>query len=168
MELKSIEKTTYRKNLNRLIIALITFLTIGSIGISQLLIHVLTDAKGNHFALNLTGVAITAATIVWLLNRFRDHPTLYEIVYVWDLKQELNRISRKLKKLQAAVDAGDKDAMIIMNFSYHGSRQLYELDDNTITLDQLENSLQQLERTIQQYGFHISLEDYQPGMLKKY
>ena len=62
---------------------------------------------------------------------------MVEVVYVWDLKQQLNKIRRKQRKIEAAIENNDKDAMIIMNFMLHGSKQLYELDDNTITMDDL-------------------------------
>jgi hypothetical protein len=168
MQLQEIDKTTYRKHLNRLIVALILFLALFSLGISQLMIHLFTDGVGSHFKLNLLGTGITTALIVWLLNRYRNHPAMHEIVYVWDLKQELNRIYRKLKKVKAGVEAGERDAMIILNFSYRGSRQLYTLDDNTITIDELNQQLQALEKTIEDHGYDISVEDYRPELLQKY
>lgn len=140
----------------------------GAIGVSQLLIFLFTDRQGSHFALNLAGLAITVVGITWMLNRYRHHRALYEVVYVWNLKQELNRIHRKLRKIKSAVDRGEKEAMVILNFSYHGSRQLYQLDDNTVTLEELEQSMSRLDQTVAEYGFDISVDDYDSGLLKKY
>ena len=168
MQLQPIDKKIYRRNLNRLIIAMIIFLALGSIGIAQALIYLFTDRSGTHFWLNLFGVAATAIIIATLLHRFRSHPWMREIVYVWDLKQELNRITRRLTKVLAGVERGEKAAMTILNFSYQGSQQLYQLDDNTITLDDLDKSIAELEQTIAAHGFHISLSDYDPAMLARY
>ncbi len=168
MQLQQIDKKTYRRHLNRLIVALIILLTLGSLGIAQLLIFLLTDRSGSHFWLNLLGVAVTAGTLAWLLHRFRGHPWMREIVYVWDLKQELNRITRRLRKVREGVERGEKAAMIILNFSYRGSRQVYQLDDNTITLEELDKSIAELEQTIAAHGFEISVSDYDPEMLVKY
>ena len=168
MRLKNINKTTYRKNLNKLIVAIIIALAVGSLAIAQLLITLFTDRQGSHFALNLTGVAVTAAGIAWCLNRFRHHSAMREIVYVWNLKQELNRIYRKSRKINAAIETGDKDAMTVLNFSHHGSKQLYQLDDNTVTLEDLEKASQQLKQTMEEHGYEISVEDYHSGLLKRF
>lgn len=168
MRLENINKKTYRKNLNKLIVVIIIALAVGSLGVSQLLIFMFTDRQGSHFALNLTGVAVTAAGIAWFLNRIRHHSAMREIVYVWNLKQELNRIYRKSKKINAAVETGDKDAMTALIFSHHGSKQLYKLDDNTVTLEDLEKASQQLKQTINAHGYEISVEDYHSELLKKF
>lgn len=168
MQLQQIDKKTYRRHLNQLIIVLIVFLTLGSVGIGQLLIFLLTDRSGTHFWLNLLGVAITATTLAWLLHRFRNHPWMHEIAYVWDLKQELNRITRRLKKVREGVERGEKAAMTVLNFSYRGSRQVYQLDDNTITLTELDKSIAELEQAIKDHGFEISVSDYDPTMLQNY
>ena len=168
MQLQQIDKKTYRRHFSHLIIALIVLLALGSLGIAQLLIFLLTDRSGSHYWLNLLGVAITAATLAWLLHRFRGHPWMREIVYVWDLKQELNRITRHLKKVREGVERGEKAAMTILNFSYRGSRQVYQLDDNTITLDELNKSITELEQTIAAHEFEISVSDYDPEKLVKY
>ena len=91
-----------------------------------------------------------------------------EVVYVWDLKQELNRITRRLAKIREGVERGEREAMSILNFSYRGSRQVYQLDDNTITLDDLDKSIAELEQTIADHGFDISVADYDPAMLTRY
>lgn len=167
MQLHEIDKKTYRKNLNRLIVALILTLAIGSLAISQLMIYLFTDRIGSHFSLNLLGTLLTVIAIAWALNRYRNHPAMREIVYVWELKQELNRIYRKLKKIKVGVAAGDRDAMTVLYFSYLGSRQLYTLDDNTLTMNELEKSLRELEDTIAAHGYQISIEDYRPELLQR-
>lgn len=40
-------------------------------------------------------------------------------------------------KLLAAAKAGNQEAMRALKFSYEGSRQLWQLDDNTITMSSL-------------------------------
>ena len=74
---------------------------------------------------------------VALLEKLRAHPFTKEVLYVWDLRQVLNRIYRRERKLEAAADAGDRDALIVLNFFYRGSKQRYELDDTLVTIDEL-------------------------------
>lgn len=90
---------------------------------------------------------------------------MVEVVYVWDLKQQLNRIHRKLRKIEAAVENNDNDAMVILNFMYRGSKQLYELDDNTITMGSLVSKINALDRRVQYSGLNLSTNDYDPMML---
>jgi hypothetical protein len=91
-----------------------------------------------------------------------------EVVYVWDLKQQLNRIYRKQRKIEAAVENDDQDAMIILNFQYRGSKQLYELDDNTITMQGLVSKIKVLDKRMKAAGLSTSTDEYEPGMLDRF
>ncbi len=93
---------------------------------------------------------------------------MFEVVYVWDLKQQLNRITRKLRKIEAAVENNDNNAMVIMNFMYRGSKQLYELDDNTITMGSLINKINVLDQRMQDSGLSLSTSAYDPAMLDQF
>lgn len=42
-----------------------------------------------------------------------------------------------LHKIKAAAQQGDVNAMIVLNFSYEGSEQLWQLDDNTLMMEDL-------------------------------
>ena len=42
------------------------------------------------------------------------------------------------------------------------------LDDNTVTMDELEKSLAELKDKIEQSGFEVNLEDYRSSLLEKY
>ena len=66
-----------------------------------------------------------------------------EVVYVWDLKQALNKINRRMPKLKKAAQAGSTNALLAIHYSYAGSRLLWQLDDNTIVMEEL--SIQQTE-----------------------
>jgi hypothetical protein len=90
------------------------------------------------------------------------------VVYVWDLKQQLNRIHRKQRKIEAASDEGDHNAMIIMNYLYRGSKQLYLLDDNTITMEDLDIKLQVLDSRMESAGLSLSTDLYDPSMLDRF
>jgi len=83
------------------------------------------------------------------------------------LKQQLNRINRKLRKIEAAVESNN-DAMIIMNFMYRGSKQLYELDENTITMGSLISKINILEQRMQDLGLSLSTSAYDPIMLDQF
>ena len=55
-----------------------------------------------------------------------------------------------------------------MVFYYKACRQLYELDDNTITLSSLTQKSNELERKIESLSLSIDINDYQQDMLKSY
>jgi len=168
MQLKEIDKTRYRRHLNVVFAGIAVGLIILTLGASTLYIHLLSSPQESHFFHNLAGVVTAAAIVVYLLNKLRSHPFMHEVVYVWDLKQQLNRIHRKQRKIEAAVENNDHDAMIILNFQYRGSKQLYELDDNTITLDNLLDRLRVLEKRMETAGLYTSTDAYEPSMLEKY
>ncbi|MFM9578063.1 DUF3087 family protein, partial [Streptomyces turgidiscabies] len=78
-----------------------------SLAISQTLIALFPDESGSHFHWNLLGVVVTSIAIAFLLNKYRKHDYMTEVVYVWELKQALNKITRKMAKLKAAGREGD-------------------------------------------------------------
>ncbi|NOU52335.1 DUF3087 domain-containing protein [Pseudoalteromonas sp. JBTF-M23] len=168
MQLQKIDKARYRNHLNKVIAACVASLTMGSLGISQALIAVFPDADGSHFHWNLLGVMVSVMVIGLVLKKYRNHPFMYEVNYVWELKQALNKVTRKMPKLKKAAQQGDIDAMLAMQFSYSGSKQLWELDDNTITLDDLSIWQAQLDTLAAQYQAQLDLAQYNESTLKKF
>ena len=168
MRLREIDKTRYRKHLRVVFAGIAVSLMIIAVGSSTLFIYLFSNPEVSHFFHNMAGVAVAAAMVVIVLNKFRQHPYMFEVVYVWDLKQQLNRINRKLRKVEAAVEHNDDDAMIVLNFMYRGSKQLYELDDNTITMEGLVGKIRVLDQRMEEAGLSLSTDKYDPMLLDKY
>jgi len=168
MKLKEIDKKRYRKHLNVVMISMALSLIILAQVSSALFIYLFSEPEASHFYHIMAAVAVSAVIVIYITSRFRQHPYLTEVVYVWDLKQQLNRIYRKQHKIKPDVENDDKNAMIIMNFMYRGSKQLYELDDNTITIEDLELLITSLEQRMKLAGLSLSTDLFEPGMLDKY
>ena len=168
MQLREIEKTRYRKHLRVVFVGIAAALMIIAVASSTLFIYLFSRPEVSHFLHNLAGVVAAAAVVFFVLHRFRSHPYMSDVVYVWDLKQQLNRIHRKLRYIEAAVENNNHDAMIIMNFMYRGSRQLYELDDNTITMDGLISKISILDQRMENAGLSLSTVSYNPAMLSRF
>jgi hypothetical protein len=168
MQLIDINKKRYRRHLNYIIVACVVSLIIGCLAISQLLIAVFPDESGSHFHWNLTGVVITSLLIGLILNKYRTHDFMIEVAYVWDLKQVLNRINRKMLKLKAAAQEGNINALLAINFSYAGSRLLWELDDNLIIMDQLAIDQAEIDSLAMKYNLTLKAEDYDEAVLKEF
>ena len=168
MQLINVNKARYRKHLNRVIWVCIAGLAIGSLGISQILIALFPDESGRHFHWNLLGVLVTSVTIGYLLNKYRSHEFMREVTYVWELKQALNKINRKLVKLKQGASQGNVDAMLALQYSYAGSRLLWKLDDNTIVMEELAVEQAKLDSLMAQYQVILDIEDYNERILKKF
>lgn len=168
MQLKEIDKARYSKHFKQMFVGVcLVMLTIALLS-SQVLIALIGGEDGSNFWLNLIGVVIAAFVTGSLIRSYKNHPWMYELIYVWELKQQLNRIYRKQKAIKAAMEEGDRDAMVIMNFSYQGSKQLYTLDDNTITMDELNRSIEALDILCARYQITLSLDEYKEELLEKY
>ena len=168
MQLKEIDKIRYSKHY-KIIFACIAFvLLIIAPATSALFISLFSNPEGSYFFHNLAGVVVGVAIVAFGLYKFRQHPFMYEAIYVWDLKQQLNRIRRKQRKIEAAIENNDKDAMIIMNFMLHGSKQLYELDNNTITMEELLRKIQIHDERMQATGLSSSTDSYNPNLLERF
>lgn len=168
MQLIEIDKTRYRKHLNIVFAGIVIALVTITLLTSTLYIQLLSTPEASHFFHNLAGVATAAGIVIYVLNKLRSHPFMTEVVYVWDLKQQLNRIYRKQRKIEAAVENDDHDAMIILNFQYRGSKQLYELDDNTITMQGLVSKIAVLDERMQAAGLSTSTDEFDPAMLDRF
>jgi Protein of unknown function (DUF3087) len=168
MTLKEIDKTLYRNHLRVVFAGMALALMVISVATSTLVIYLFSSPEVSHFLYNLAGVAVAAIIVFVVLNKFRQHSYMFEVVYVWDLKQQLNRINRKLRKIEVAVECNDNDAMVIMNFMYRGSKQLYELDDNTITMGNLISKINILDQRMQDSGLSLSTNVYDSTMLDQF
>ena len=168
MQLKEIDKNRYRKHYKIIFAGIAFVLLIIAPASSALFINLFSNPEGSYLFHNLAGVVTGVAIITFLLNKFRQHPFMYEVVYVWNLKQQLNRIQRKQRKIEAAVEDNDKDAMVIMNFMLHGSKQLYELDDNTITMEDLLIKIQVHDKRMEAAGLSSSTDEFNPTMLERF
>ena len=168
MQLIEIDKKRYRRHLNRLIIACVVGLAVGSLVISQILIALFPNESGNHFHWNLLGVAIASVTIGWMIYKCRTHDFMTEVVYVWKLKQALNQINRRMPKLKIAGRDGNANALLAIHYSYAGSRLLWQLDDNTITMDELAIEQEKINSLAAQYNLRLNVDDYNKCILKDF
>lgn len=168
MKLIDVDKVRYRKHLKIAFIGCSLVLAVGSLALSQTLIAIFPDESGSHFHWNLLGVIVSAVTIGWLLNRYRQHEFMREVTYVWELKQALNTINRKMRKLEAAALDGNRHALVAMQYSYAGSRLLWHLDDNVLTLDELTIKQHELDRLAEKFHLSVSAADYDEKMLSEF
>ncbi|MFQ3206064.1 MAG: hypothetical protein ACI9IT_000198 [Glaciecola sp.] len=168
MQLIDINKKRYRRHLNYIIVACVISLTTGCLAISQLLIALFPDASGSHFHWNLTGVVVTSLLIGLTLNKYRTHDFMTEVSYIWDLKQVLNRINRKMRKLKAAAEDGNINALLAIHYSYAGSRLLWQLDDNLIIMDQLAIDQAEIDCLAATYNVTLTTESYDEGVLREF
>lgn len=141
MQLQVIDKAVYRQRLMRIQIAIVAFLATVALSSSAVMIALFSTPDGDNFWLNFAGVALAAVLVGLILKNKRQHPYLAEANYVWTLKQELNAIYRKHMKVEAGVKAGNELAMQIQYFNLIAAKQVYQLDNNTVTLEDLEQRL---------------------------
>ncbi len=168
MQLKSIDKARYNKHIKIVFAGIVVFLLGITLAASTLIIQFFGTKGESHFWFNLLGLVIAMACITYMLTKLRRHPFMYEIVYVWDLKKILNRIYRKQRKIEKNLENNNHDAMIIINYQNRGSKQLYELDDNTITLTELNSKIKQLDIRMKAAGLKTSTDAFNIEMLEKY
>lgn len=166
MRLENINKARFKKHLNWFQGTLVVALLLLSVGFSQLYIYLWSTGESN-FWLNVAGVVTAAGLLGFVVNRIKEQPFMYEIMYVWRLKNELMRIYRHTKRLDAALAKGESVAYIIKYFHLHGSKLLYQLEDNTVTMDELNRQIREFDKVLVERHLTISAEDYEPSLLLK-
>ncbi|MCJ8321730.1 MAG: DUF3087 domain-containing protein [Colwellia sp.] len=177
MQLIEISKPLYRKRLNIVIVSFITAFLFLSLGLGSLIISFFGDllienAAGemelNNFRYNLLGVLLALLACAAVLHQIKNKPFFKEIYYVWSLKQLHNKIYRKVKKIKLSAKNEDVNALIILNFYYHSRKQVYLLDDNTLTIPELEKDIRQLDEVADCLNLTISLSQFDQSLLASY
>jgi hypothetical protein len=167
MKLQTIDKALYRKRLNIALVTCVAVLLITSLSVSNILIALFgSGIEGDNFWWNVLGVIAGAGVIAGLLKIIATKPFMAEVNYVRGLKREMNRIYRSSKKLQKALEANDKNALIISYFNFQASKQVYQLDNNTLTMDELNEKIKKLDEKIAELGLDISVDDYRSELLQ--
>ena len=168
MKLRQIDKNRYRKHYKIVFAVIVIALIAISLVSSTLLISGLSSPDESHFILNLAGVLVAVLLVLYVVYRYRDHPFMDEVVYVWNLKKQLNLIYRKQHKIEPLIEDNNVDAMVIMNYMYQGSKQLYELDDNTITMNDLAIKTSHLNTKLEEKELKLTTDDYYSGLLGQF
>ena len=170
MKLIDIDKAIYRHRLNRVIIGFIASLSILSIIYGAMLIATFAGnaEQASNFKFNFIGVILALLTCAAGLHQLKSKEYFREIYYVWQLKQIQNLIYRKLKRIKNALKDDDINAMIILNYYYQSLKQVYLLDDNTLTISTLNNDQEKLNELIANKNISISTEQFDKSMLTSY
>jgi hypothetical protein len=168
MHLKPIDKDRYRAHLRRIITGLVISFISLSVVFSSSLIALFQRAPGENMDLNMVGVAIAFGCCFYVVQRLKSHPYFYEFAYVLDLKHELNLIQRKIRAIKKAAASDDMNALIILLFSYEGSKQLWQLDDNVLHLEQLEQDLVMLEAQLAEKNLQLTASQYSRELLAQF
>ncbi len=166
MTLENIDKARFKKHLNYFQGSMVVALMLLGLGLSELYIRLWSDG-GSNFWLNAAAVATAAFIIAGVVRLVKDHPALYEVMYVWRLKNELNRIYRASSKLDKALAVGNEDALKVRYFQLHASKHLYQLEDNTLTLDDLNQQIEAFDAQLAERGLTLGTDDYQPELLSR-
>lgn len=180
MKLKDIEKSIYRKHLNIIIVAFIASLLTLALVYGQGLIMLFADSvepehlpdqtivKESNFRYNFLGVVLALLTSVFALHKLRTSAFFNEVYYVWQVKQQQNLIYRKLTKIKAAADSNEVNALIILNFYYASLKQVYLLDDNTLTMSKLNADINALNAQIERNNLTLSTDQFEQSLLTDY
>jgi hypothetical protein len=165
MQLITINKEQYRKRLNLFIGVFVVSLALLAIAYGALLISAFSDGQSSNFKFNFMGVVLALFTCMMIINHRKKQPWFHEIFYVWQLKQLHNAIYRKFTKIKTAADSSNQQALTILLFYYQSLKQVYELDNNTLTIDTVNKKLAEIEQLIDQQTFEIHVEDFDKTLL---
>ena len=187
MTLKDIDKKTYRRKLNQVIVGFIITLAVLAVTFGAILIALFTDplaidnislasintaiesgGEDSNFTYNFIGVILALLACAGILQQLKNKPFFNEIYYIWQLKQIQNTIYRRLKKIKKASLDADENALIVLKYYYASLKQLYILDDNTITMSTLESDMAKLEILINETGKEIHVDQFTQAMLLSY
>ena len=174
MKLQKINKEEYRKKMNLLLVSLVGSLALFAIVFGSILIEffgsagsVTGEATGN-FHLNVLGVILSVALNAFIASRVKGHDYFKEALYVWNLKQIHNQIYRKLKRIQPKAEQGDREALTILYFYYTTQKQVYDLDNNTLTIKTVQKSLDNIVELSEKWSIELDIETFSKDLVAKF
>ncbi|HHF0487918.1 TPA: DUF3087 domain-containing protein [Vibrio antiquarius] len=174
MEIKKINKDIYKKKVNLVIGGFVALLAISSLAFSTLLIvlfgntEVVPEQSTGNFHWNLIGVLLAVATSLFLLNQIKTRPYMEEVLYVWKLKQLHNKIFRKLKSIKAAASNDDVKALTTLKFYYTTQQQVFELDNNTLTMSSVNKELEAIEQIEAEQSLDLDITSFKERWVDTY
>ncbi|MEZ9005022.1 DUF3087 family protein [Vibrio splendidus] len=174
MKLQKINKEEYRKKMNLLLVSLVGSLALFAIVFGSILIElfgsvgsVTGEATGN-FHLNVLGVILSVALNAFIASRVKGHDYFKEALYVWNLKQIHNQIYRKLKRIQPKAEQGDREALTILYFYYTTQKQVYDLDNNTLTIKTVQQSLDNIVELSEKWSIELDIETFSKDLVANF
>ncbi|MFP7711663.1 DUF3087 family protein [Vibrio cyclitrophicus] len=174
MKLQKINKEEYRKKMNLLLVSLVGSLALFAIVFGSILIELFGsagfisgEATGN-FHLNVLGVILSVALNAFIASRVKGHDYFKEALYVWNLKQTHNQIYRKLKRIQPKAEQGDREALTILYFYYTTQKQVYDLDNNTLTIKTVQQSLDNILELSEKWSIELDIEAFSKDLIAKF
>ncbi|ANP78740.1 medium chain reductase/dehydrogenase [Vibrio crassostreae 9CS106] len=174
MKLQKINKEEYRKKMNLLLVSLVGSLALFAIVFGTILIELfgsatsITGESTGNFHLNVLGVILSVALNAFIASRVKGHDYFKEALYVWNLKQIHNQIYRKLKRIQPKAEQGDRDALTILYFYYTTQKQVYDLDNNTLTIKTVQQSLDNILEVSEKWSIELDIEAFSKDLIAKF
>lgn len=174
MKLQKINKEEYRKKMNLLLVSLVGSLALFAIVFGTILIELfgsatsITGESTGNFHLNVLGVILSVALNAFIASRVEGHEYFKEALYVWNLKQIHNQIYRKLKRIQPKAEQGDRDALTILYFYYTTQKQVYDLDNNTLTIKTVQQSLDNIVELSDKWSIELDIEAFSKDIVAKF
>ncbi|ARP40784.1 DUF3087 family protein [Vibrio syngnathi] len=174
MKLQKINKEEYRKKMNLLLVSLVGSLALFAIVFGTILIELfgsansITGESTGNFHLNVLGVILSVALNAFIASRVKGHEYFKEALYVWNLKQTHNQIYRKLKRIQPKAEQGDREALTILYFYYTTQKQVYDLDNNTLTIKTVQQSLDNIVELSEKWSIELDIEAFSKDLVAKF
>ena len=174
MKILTINKESYRKKSNLVMVGFIGCLAGLALLFGALLIALfgatpdIDSASTGNFHLNLIGVVLAVITSVILINKVKTHEYFTEIMYVWHIKKLHNLIYRKFTKIKAAAERNDVDALTILAFYYTTQKQVFDLDNNTLTITSVQKNLNELYEQASAVNLTISADNFTTTLIDKF
>lgn len=128
----------------------------------------LSQEPPSNFKYNFLGVFLALLACAAILHSLKTTKYFHEVYYVWQLKQIQNLIYRKLKTIKKASDADDETAILILKFYYQSLQQVYQLDDNTLTMSTIHKELNQIDELIAQKNLQVTTVRFDKSLLASY
>lgn len=167
-ELQTLDPASFRQQTRNATLRIVAVFAVSAISLSALLVAWLGEPGGNNFRWNLTGVLLglffTSALVGGL---FRKQQWMQASVYSWQLKRCLMRITNRMHALEAAVAAGQPEALCVLRFYHQALYHMHQLEGNDScqndlvqNMNQHAELLEQQQLPLDQPCFKASWTDY--------
>lgn len=168
MSFRKIDKIEYKQHLNRSQLFAALALLVLSLITSEVIRTLFADPNSSdHFWLNAASVALSVLILVVVFMRVRHHEYFQDIMYIWNLKQRINRIYGNNRHIEQGIQQDCPAAIECQHYYLVTSIYIYQLEDNTLTLSELSRELDQLRLQMQRLDLTFDVQRFDIATLER-
>lgn len=168
MKIRKLDAVEYRKKQKKVAITLSLIFALLGLGLSALLRHFSGNPEGENMLVNLIGVLSGLLITISIYSRYKSHPYLEDIGYIWGMKKKVLNIQNKIHHWEEALQRGEQTAATVLAFYFEAGMELQRLENNEYGSSEMVKRYNRFQSECERLGLIASAEDFEEELLGQF